>query len=132
MKLAVLIAAATLTLSVAATAAGPKSFTAAFTAATHTPKINVHWPYSVKIADLQGKLLAGRITVAIVDPLGTVHPVQFGANKTNVTNWPFKGTFRDWVIWPPESAVGVALKFRCTVKTAKGIAVLTYLVTPKR
>ena len=132
MRLVVLIAALALVPASPAASANPRTFKATFTAATHTPKINVHWPYAVKVTDLSGKPLAGRITVAIVDPLGTVHPVEFGANTTHVTNWPFKGVFRDWVLWPPESAVGVALKFRCTVKTAKGVAVLTYLVTPRR
>ena len=34
------------------------------------------------------------------------------------------------MLWPPDSAVGVVLKFRATVKTAKGKAVLIYLVKP--
>jgi hypothetical protein len=132
MRLAVFIAIAALALAAPAVAAAPKTFKATLTAATHTPTADnkTHWPYRVKLTDLKGKPLAGRITVAIVDPLGTVHPVQFGANTKYVTNWPFKGVFKDWVLWPPDSAVGVVLKFRATVTTAKGKAVLIYLVKP--
>ena len=105
----------------------------ALAAPTHKPKINVHWPYVVKVTDLQGKALAGTLSLAVVDPVGGVHPVQFSYSKTKyVTDIPIKGVFRDYVIWPPESAVGLALKFRGTVKTAKGKAVLIYLVTPHR
>ena len=132
MRLAVLIAVLGLALATPAVAAAPKTFKAKLTAATHTPIADnkTHWPYQVKLTDLKGKPLAGKISVAIVDPLGTAHPVQFGANTKYVTNWPFKGVFKDWVLWPPESAVGVVLKFRTTVVTARGKAVLIYLVKP--
>jgi hypothetical protein len=101
-------------------------------AATHTPKADnkTHWEYRVRLTDPKGKPLAGSVTIAIVDPLGTAHPVQFGANTKYVANWPFKGVFKDWVRWPPDSAVGVVLKFRATVTTARGKAVLIYPVKP--
>ena len=132
MRLAVPVAIAVLALASSAAGAVPKAFRATLTAPTHAPKVNVHWPYQVTVADLKGKPLAGKVSVAIVDPVGGVHPVQFGANTKYVTNVTFKGVFRDYVIWPPESAVGVVLKFRVTVKTAKGTAVLVYPVTPHR
>lgn len=134
MRFAVLTATVLLALAAPAVAAAPKTFKATLTAPTHTPKADdtTRWPYQVKVTDLKGRPLAGRITVSIVDPLGTAHPVEFGANTKHVTNWPFKGVFRDWVLWPPISAVGVALKFRATVQTAKGTVVLIYLVTPQR
>jgi hypothetical protein len=132
MRLVVVIAAATLALAAPAVAAAPKTLKAALTAATHTPTADnaTRWPYQVKVTDLKGKPLAGKISIAIVDPLGTAYPVQFGANETYITNWPFKGVFKDWVLWPPDSAVGVVLKFRATVVTAKGKAVLIYPVKP--
>ena len=132
MRLAVLIAVVGLALAAPAVAAAPKTFKATLTAATHTPVADntTHWPYQVKVTDLKGKPLAGKISVAIVDPLGTAHPVQFFANTKYVTNIPFKGVFKDWVLWPPDSAVGVVLKFRATVVTAKGKAVLIYPVKP--
>jgi hypothetical protein len=101
------------------------------TAAGHTPKIKVHWPYTVKVTK-GGKPAAARLSVAIVDPIGGVHPVQFGASKKYVTNWPFKGTFSDYLIWPADSAVGVPLKIRATVKVGKTTKVLTYTVMPKK
>jgi len=133
MRLAVLIAVVTFALAAPAVAAAPKALKATLTAATHTPIADntTHWPYQVKVTDLKGKPLAGKISIAIVDPLGTAHPVQFGANTKYVTNWPFRGTFKDWVLWPPDSAVGVVLKFRATVVTAKGKAVLIYPVKPR-
>jgi hypothetical protein len=132
MRLAVLIATVALALTATAVAAGPKTFKATLTAATHTPVADnkTRWPYQVKLTDLKGKPLAGKLSIAIVDPLGTAHPVQFFANTKYVTNWPFKGVFKDAVLWPPDSAVGVVLKFRATVVTAKGKAVLIYPVKP--
>jgi hypothetical protein len=101
------------------------------TAPGHTPKINVHWPYSVKVSSA-GKPAAATITVQIVDPIGGVHPVQFGATKKYIVKWPFKGTFHDYVIWPPSSAVGVSLTFRVTVKSGGKTKVISYVVTPKK
>ena|SRR5215831_2730578 len=117
------------------TAAASLAFKAKLTAATHAPKVNTKWRYSVRVTTLKGKPMKARITVQIVDPLGGVHPVEFGARKVNVVNHPFYGTFRDYVIWPPSSAttiggVPVTLVFRTIVKTAKGKAVLRYDVTP--
>src|SRR5207344_2176523 len=98
MRLAVLLATAALALAAPAVAAAPKTFKATLTGGTHTPVADntTKWPYQVKLTDLKGKPLAGRVTITIVDPLGTVHPVQFGANDKYVTNIPFKGVFRDW------------------------------------
>ena len=77
MRILVPVAALVLALAAPAVAANPKTFKATLTAATHTPKADnkTHWPYQVKVTDLKGKLLPGRISVAIVDPLGTAHPV---------------------------------------------------------
>jgi hypothetical protein len=101
------------------------------TAAGHSPKIKVHWPYTVT-ATSGGKPVAAKLSVAIVDPIGGVHPVQFGASKKYVTNWPFKGTFHDYLIWPADSAVGVPLVVRATVKIGKTTKVVSYKVTPKK
>jgi hypothetical protein len=101
------------------------------TAAGHSPKIKTHWPYSVK-ATSGGKPVAAKLTVQIVDPIGGIHPVEFGNTTKDVTNWAFKGTFRDYVIWPPSSAVGVPLNFRVTVKTAGKTKVISYVVTPHK
>ena len=99
------------------------------TAAGHTPKIKAHWPYTVT-ATTGGKPAAARLSVAIVDPIGGVHPVQFAASKKYVTNWPFKGRFHDYLIWPASSAVGVTLVVRASVKIGKTTKVVTYNVMP--
>ena len=133
MRLAVLIATVALALGATAVAAATKPFKATLTGATHTPVADnkTPWPYRVTVTDLKGKPLAGKVSIAIVDPLGTVHAVQFFANTKYITNIPFKGVFKDKVLWPPEAAAAhVVLNFRATVVTAKGKAVLIYPVKP--
>jgi hypothetical protein len=98
------------------------------TAPGHSPKINTHWNYVVR-ATVGGKAVSARITAQIVDPIGGAHPVQFGRNTTNVTNWPFKGVFRDYIIWPPSSR-GVPLKLRIVVRVGGIRKTITYAVTP--
>ena len=129
MRLRLAVLALCLVLVPVAAAALP--FKAKLTALTHAPKVNTKWPYSVRATNLKGKPIRATITVQIVDPLGGVHPVEFGARKVNVVNHPFFGTFRDYVIWPPSSAVGVSLVFRTIVKTSKGKVVLRYDVNPQ-
>lgn len=110
-------------------AAASPSFRATLTAGTHHPAINTRWPYTVKVSDPKGRPLRATISVAVVDPLGGVHPTEFYANTKIVKNIPFKGVFRDAVKWPPESR-GYPLTFRVTVKVGTAKKVLTYLVTP--
>jgi len=120
------------TLAIASAAlalAGGSTVKVSLTAPTHTPRINVHWPYSVR-ATRGGKPVSGRITVRLVDPIGGVHPVQLGSTTTNITNLRFRGVFRDYVIWPAESR-GFPLKLRVIV-VGKGFRkVLQYVVTPQ-
>ena len=93
---------AALALAAPAVAAAPKTFKVALTAPTHTPKVNVHWPYVDQGDRRSGaRRSRGRSAVAVVDPIGGVHPVQYSCCKTKyVTNVPIKGVFRDYVIWP--------------------------------
>ena len=79
--------------------------------------------------DAKGKPLAARISVAVVDPIGGVHPTQYYLGTKYVTDIPFKGTFRDAVKWPPESK-GYPLTFRATVRVGTTRKVLKYVVTP--
>ena len=99
------------------------------TAPGHTPKINVHWNYTVR-ATRDGKPVAGRISEAIVDPIGGSHPVEFGKSTKKITNWPFKGTFSDFIVWPPSSR-GIPLTFRVTVRVGTVKKVVNYHVTPR-
>jgi hypothetical protein len=114
----------------AALAVTTSPFKTTLTAGTHHPAINTRWPYVVKVVDAKGKPLAARISVAVVDPIGGVHPTLYYVSTTKyVTNIPFKGTFRDAVKWPPESK-GYPLTFRVTVKVGTAKKVLKYVVTP--
>ncbi len=109
------VAAAKVTVAAAMLASGASAVKVTLTAPGHTPKVNVHWSYSVS-ATSGGKPAPAKVTAQIVDPIGGVHPVQFGTSTKNIVNWPFKGTFRDFIIWPPSSAVGIPLTFRLTVQ----------------
>ena len=107
--------------------AGASGIKATLTAPTHTPRINIHWPYTVRVTK-DGKAVAARLTAQIVDPTGSVHPVQFGKSTKNITKWPFKGVFRDYVVWPPSSR-GIPLTFRLTIVVAQTRKVINYRVT---
>jgi hypothetical protein len=119
------LAAATAALALATTAAP----TVTLTAPGHSPKTRTHWNYSVVVSS-GGKPAPARITAQIVDPLGGAHLVEFGLSTKKIKNWPFKGTFRDFVIWPPESR-GVPLRFRLTVTSGGARKVIDYSVTPR-
>jgi hypothetical protein len=92
----------------------------------HTPKINTHWNYTVTVRK-GGKPVAARLTEQIVDPVGGVHAVQFGKSTKNITNWPIKGAFSDFIIWPA-SARGVPLTFRVIVKVGTAKKVVNFSV----
>ncbi len=98
------------------------------TAPGHTPKINTHWNYVVRATD-GGKPVSARITAQIVDPIGNAHPVEFGKNTKTITNWPFTGVFRDYIIWPPSSR-GVPLTLRIVVRAGSVRKIIKYMVTP--
>lgn len=123
------IALTALTLAATAPAASAVAFRATLIAGTHRPAINTRWPYAVKVVDSKGRPLRARISVAVIDPLGTVHPTEFYASTKIVKNIPFRGTFRDAVKWPPES-MGYPLTFRVTLKVGAATKVLRYAVTP--
>ena len=97
----------------------------------HTPKIKTHWNYSVTVTR-GGKPAAATITAQIVDPIGGVHPVEFGKSTKNIVNWRFTGKFSDFIIWPANSAVGLPLSVRLTLHSGGQTKVLTYQVTPQR
>ena len=99
-----------------------------FRATTHTPKVNARWPWSIVVTTSAGRLLPATVSVAIVDPLGGVHPVEYGCCKGKfITNVKIKGRFADYVQYPL-SAKGFKLTFRVTVKTRLGKRVVTYWV----
>ena len=104
--------------------------TATLTAPTHAPRIKTRWYYTVR-ATLAGKPAAGKLTAAIVDPIGGSHPVQFGSSTKDLSNWPFTGRFRDFIVWPATS-VGIPLKLHVVLKLGSSKRTLTFAVTPRR
>jgi hypothetical protein len=106
------------------------TFKARLTAPTHHPKAGTKWFYTLRVNDLNGNPLKARITMQIVDPLGSAHPVQYANTKKNLTNWPINGYFRDYIIWPRSSAIGIGLTLRAIVTTAKSKLILAYSVSP--
>jgi hypothetical protein len=109
----------------AGTLAGPR---VVFRATTHTPKVNVRWLWSITVSTLAGAPLAATISVAIVDPIGGVHPVEYDCCKGKfITNVKIKGRFADKVIYPLASK-GYRVVFRVTVRTALGRRVVNYWI----
>jgi hypothetical protein len=99
-----------------------------FRATTHTPKVNARWPWSISVTTISGRLLAGTVSAAVVDPIGGVHPVEYGCCKGKfITNVRIKGRFADYVQFPL-SAKGFRLTFRVTVKSRLGTRVVNYWV----
>jgi hypothetical protein len=121
-----LVAAAKFTVAASLLAAAPMKAT--MTAPSHTPKINTRWYYTVS-ATQDGKPVAGKLTAQIVDPVGGVHPVVFGSTTKPITNSPFKGSIRNFIMWPVSSR-GIPLKVRVVVKVGSAKRTITYAVTP--
>jgi hypothetical protein len=96
----------------------------------HTAKIGLRWYYTVRVTE-GGKPVAARLSEQIVDPLGGSHPVEFSNTKKKITNRPFTGSFRDFIIWPADSR-GIPLTFRVVVTVGKTRHVVRYSVTPRR
>ncbi len=104
------------------------AFKVVFTASKHTPKVNERWPWSIRVTTNAGKPLAATISAVVVDPIGGVHPVEYGCcAKKFITNVKIKGTFRDFVQYPL-SAKGYRVTFRVIVKTALGRKAVNYWV----
>jgi hypothetical protein len=127
---ATLVAGLLLVPSLAAAPTRSLPFGAKLSAPTHRPKANTKWYYTIQVADRHGKPIKARITVQIEDPLGTLHPVLYANTKKSLVNWPINGRFRDYVIWPRSSAIGITLTLRVTVKAAGAKTVLGYPVSP--
>ena len=125
--LLVVVALLAATAAGSARAAGPIKVTIS---APVKPKVNVPWKYTVTVKNAKGKLVAAKLSMVVIDPLGTAHPVEFFKKKTFVTNVAIKGVFRDKIIWPPAS-VGYPLKLRATVKVGGRTVKKTLALTVK-
>ena len=94
------------------------------------PKVNVKWPYSIKVTNLNGAPVRASVTAVVIDPLGTVHAMDYGPTgppnpgpPKPIKNWPFKGTFRDYMIFPPDARLASSLgglTLRWTMKAKLG------------
>jgi hypothetical protein len=120
----VIAAASLATFGVAATLAVASPVHVTVSSATHTPKINAHWVYKVK-ATSGGKPANGKLIVQVVDPLGGVHAVKFGAKSST----PFKGAFSDYMIFPATGR-GIPLTVRFTLHVGAATKVATFAITP--
>jgi hypothetical protein len=141
MKLAAVLVAL-LVVPLAGAATGIK---ATLKAPAAQPKVQVKWPYSIKVTNLQGKAMRATLTAVVIDPLGTPHPIDYGPTgypnpgpPKPIKNWPVKGTFRDYIIFPPDSRLASqfgGLTLRWTVKAKIGgktyTKVLKRLVKPE-
>ena len=126
------MALALLAVPVAGAATGIK---ATLKAPAANPQVDVRWWYSIRVTDLKGAPVRATVTAEIIDPFGSVYPVQFSWSETkDIVNWPFKGTFRDGIKFPPESR-GFKLTLRWTIKSKLGKKtykrVLKRVVTPE-
>lgn len=118
----------------AAVAAARAPFHATLTAKTHTPRVKTKWYYVVTATSPKGKPVAARLTMQVIDPTGQVHPVQYANTKRNIANWPFRGRFRDFVVWPADSVFASSLGglvLRATIKAEGAKVVLRYRVRPR-
>jgi hypothetical protein len=108
----------------------PIPFKATLKAPATQPTVNVKWPYSIKVTDLKGKPIRATLTGVVIDPLGTAHAMDYGPTgppnpgpPKPITNWPFKGTFRDYLIFPEDARLANqlgGLTLRWTVKAKIG------------
>ena len=113
-------------LATAALATAPVKAT--LTAPGHAPKINTKWHYTLRVT-AAGRPVSARITAQIVDPIGGAHPVDLASTKKPITNYPIKGVFRDYVIWPSSSRdIPLTLRFR--IRAGGQTTTLRYRVVP--
>lgn len=124
------LAALSIALLVVPAAGAATGIRATLKAPAAEPVVNVKWPYSIKVTDLKGKALRATVTAVVIDPLGTVHPMDYGPTgppnpgpPKPIKNWPFKGTFRDYILFPTDARLATqlgGLTLRWTVKAKVG------------
>jgi hypothetical protein len=96
---------------------------------SHTPTVKARHYYTVRATEA-GKPVAAKLTEIFVDPIGGKHPVTYGTTSKPIRNWPFKGSFRDFLVFPA-SGRGVTLTFRVTVVAGKLRRTIDFKVTPR-
>ena len=104
-------------------------FKVTVTAPGHTPPVGKRVNYSVSIT-AGGKPVKALLTEQIVDPIGGIHPVQYGTTKKLIKNWRVAGVFRDFIVWPASSR-GIPVTWRFIVVVGKTKRIVNYKITPK-
>jgi hypothetical protein len=117
-------------LAIVSSAGAAPGFKATLKAPAANPKVNVKWYYSIRVTDLKGKPISATVTAQIRDPFGGLHPVDYGPTQKPIVNFPFRGTFRDYITFTPESK-GLQLTILWTVKAKGGKRILTRKVVAK-
>jgi hypothetical protein len=105
-------------------------FDVALSAPTHTPRVGPKWWYVVRATGPGGRPQRGRLTVEVIDPLGTAHPAKVGMSKRKLVGYPFRGRYRDFAQWPAASR-GYRLVFRVTVAAHGARRSVSYWVRPR-
>ncbi len=109
----------------------PARFHVSLSAPTHTPRAGAaKWWYVVRATTPAGRPLHGRLTVAVVDPLGTAHIADAGTTTRKLRDYPFFGRYRDFAQWPA-AARGYRLTLRATVRALGGSRIVNYWVRPR-
>lgn len=125
-----LVAIALVALALPLSAGAAPAFKVTLKAPTHSPKIGVRWDWQVKVTDLKGRPIPAVMSAQIIDPLGTVHAVEYGCCKKPITNVEIKGVFKDYIEFPL-IAKGLDLTFRVVVKALGGTQMVTYAIHAK-
>jgi hypothetical protein len=105
-------------------------FQLALSVPTHTPRVGPKWWYVIRATGAGGRLVKGRLTFEVVDPLGTAHPAEVGTSTRQLVNYPFTGRYRDFAQWPAASR-GYRLVFRVTVAAGSAEQTVRYWVRPR-
>ena len=70
------LAAVVLALLVAPLAGAAVGIKATLKTPATQPKVNVKWPYSIKVTNLKGDPVRATVTAVVIDRLGTVHAMD--------------------------------------------------------
>jgi hypothetical protein len=105
-------------------------FRIALSAPTHMPPAGkAKWWYVVR-ATASGRPVRGKLTVEVVDPLGTPHVAEVGTSARKLKDYPFSGRYRDFAQWPPASR-DYRLTFRVIVTVRGASRKVDYWVRPR-
>ena|SRR5438105_12269657 len=102
----------------------------AFSAPGHTPRVNTKWHYVVRVTE-HARPVRARLTVELVDPLGSAHPADVGETNRPITDYPINGVYRDYLTFPAASR-GIPLKVRVSAVAGGQKRVVIYSVVPRR